>query len=59
MTQMLFFNASDHAISLAVTNPPSSLFYATVRTVASSALAKYSTLPSFRPAIDMREEQAM
>lgn len=33
--------------------------YLTARTVASSALAKYSTLPSFSPAIDMRDVLAM
>lgn len=33
--------------------------YATARTVASSALAKYSTLPSLSPAIDMRDVLAM
>lgn len=51
------FNASDHAIIWS--RYESSTDYGRARTVASSALAKYSTLPSFSPAIDMREELAM
>jgi hypothetical protein len=51
------FNASDHANIENLYE--SSTCYATVRVVASSALAKYSTLPSFSPAIDIRDEQAI
>ena len=51
------FNAGDNANT--ESGYKSSPCYATVRTVASSALAKYSTLPSFSPAIEMRDEQAM
>lgn len=57
MKQMPFFNASDHANTEGAYGIP--ICYATTRTVASSARAKYSTLPSFSPAIDMREVLAM
>lgn len=57
MKQMPFSNASDHANTEGAYEI--SICYATTRTVASSALAKYSTFPSFRPAIDMREVLAM
>lgn len=55
--QMPFFNASHHANTEGAYEI--SICYATARTVASSALAKYSTFPSFSPAIDIREVLAM
>lgn len=57
MKQMLFFNAGDHANIEGAYEI--SDCYATTRTVASSALAKYSTFPSLSPAIDMRDVLAM
>lgn len=55
---IFFFNASDHANTEGAAYDISNC-YATTRTVASSALAKYSTFPSFSPAIDMRDVLAM
>lgn len=56
MMQMLFSTPVTMQILNRYMSPA---FYGTARTVASSALAKYSTLPSFSPAIDMRDELAM